>query len=104
LENVGEVPARQTSNLDLPTEAGQVFFQDGTERPIQRPQDPEDQEKSYSGKKNRHTVKNTVLVNAQAKILLLTQTCEGKKHDKKIADETQLRLPTGSLLSQEVKS
>jgi hypothetical protein len=41
-----------------------------------------------------------VLVNAQAKILLLTPTFEGTKHDKKIADEMQLRLPTSSLLYQ----
>ncbi len=31
---------------------------DGTERPIQRPQDPEQQKLNYSGKKRRHTRKH----------------------------------------------
>ena len=49
-----------------------------------------------SGK--RHTVKNNLLVNASAKIILLTPTCEGKKHDKKnTPDETHLTLPKGQL-------
>jgi DDE superfamily endonuclease len=30
------------------------------------------------------------------KIKVLSQTCEGKKHDKKLADEQNLRFPTGS--------
>jgi hypothetical protein len=42
-----------------------------------------------------------VLIDRQAKILLLTPTCEGKKHDKKIADETGLVLPEGSSLCQD---
>jgi hypothetical protein len=33
--------------------------------------------------------------------MLLTLTCEGKKHDKKIADETNLVLPDGSSLCQD---
>ena len=32
---------------------------------------------------------------------MLTSTCEGKKHDKKIADETGLVLPEGSSLVQD---
>jgi hypothetical protein len=28
---------------------------DGTERPIQRPKDPQQQQRNYSGKKRRHT-------------------------------------------------
>jgi hypothetical protein len=42
-----------------------------------------------------------VLVNRQAKIILLTSTCEGKQHDKKIADETGLVLPEESSLAQD---
>ena len=68
---------------------------------IQRPKDPEVQETFYSGKKKRHTVKNNVLVNAKGEIVLLTPTCEGKKHDKKIADEAAFALPDGSLLYQD---
>ena len=55
----------------------------------------------YSGKKKRHTVKNNVLVNAKGEIVLLTATCEGKKHAKKIADEAAFTLPEGSMLYQD---
>ncbi len=101
LHELGETPARSATELHLPPEAGQLYFQDGTERPIPRPKDPQAQSTFYSGKRKRHTVKNHVLVNAQAKIILLTPTCEGKKHDKKIADEAQFTLPTGSCLYQD---
>jgi hypothetical protein len=101
LAAVGEMPARNVQELQLAPEKGQLFFQDGTERPIQRPKDPEIQAVFYSGKKKRHCIKNNVLVNRQAKITLLTPTCEGKKHDKKIADETSLVLPEGSILAQD---
>jgi len=97
----GEKPARQAQELPLTPEKGQLFFQDGTERPIQRPQDQEIQGTFYSGKKKRHCVKNNVVVSRQAKIILLTPTCEGKKHDKKIADETGLVLPEESSLCQD---
>ena len=33
---------------------------DGTERPVQRPKDPEKQKEHYSGKKKRHTRKHRV--------------------------------------------
>jgi hypothetical protein len=60
---------------------GSIFI-DGTERPILRPQSSERQKKYYSGKKKRHTVKNIVINDAQKRILAVTETVEGKKHDK----------------------
>jgi hypothetical protein len=101
LAMVGEKPARHAQDLHLSPEKGQLFFHDGTERPIQRPKNQEIQATFYSGKKKRHCVKNNVVVNRQAKIMLLTPTCEGKKHDKKIADETGLVLPEESSLCQD---
>ena len=101
LAELGEKPARSIAELHLAPEKGQIFFQDGTERPIERPKNQEIQGVFYSGKKKRHCIKNNVLVNQQAKIRLLTPTCEGKKHDKKIADETNLVLPKGSSLCQD---
>ena len=102
LADLGERPARRVAELHLSPKEGQVFFQDGTERPIERPKDPDLQRLFYSGKKKKHCIKNNVLVSQQAKILLLTPTCEGKKHDKKIADETGLVLPRGSSLYQDL--
>jgi hypothetical protein len=101
LAEVGERPARNVSELDFISEQGQLFMQDGTERPIERPKDPEKQRSFYSGKKKRHCVKNNVLINRQAKIILLTLTDPGTKHDKKIADESCLVLPVGSILCQD---
>jgi hypothetical protein len=72
-----------------------------TERPIERPKDPEKQAVFYSGKKKRHSIKNNLLIDPHAKTILLTPTCEGKKHNKKIADETGLVLPEGSSLAQD---
>jgi len=101
LELAGEKPARTTQDMQLISEKGPLFFQDGTERPIQRPKNQAIQAVFYSGKKKRHCIKNNVVINQQAKIMLLTPTCEGKKHDKKIADETGLSLPAGSSLCQD---
>ena len=101
LAAVGERPARNVSELKIDPEEGQIFFQDGTERPVERPKDPEKQRCYYSGKKKRHCIKNNVLINRQAKILLLTPTDPGTKHDKKIADEACLVLPEGSCLCQD---
>jgi hypothetical protein len=101
LTALGATPARTISDLQVEDDEVKVYFQDGTERPIQRPKDQEVQKTCYSGKKKRHAVKNNVVVNAQGKIVLLTPTCEGKKHDKKIADEAELSLPQGSVLYQD---
>lgn len=72
---------------------------DGTERRIQRPKDPADQKKYYSGKKHAHTVKNNLVVTRKSRLIkYLSQTCEGKKHDKKLCDEERLTFPKGSKL------
>ena len=66
------------------------FFHNSTERPIQRPTDPETQKETYySGKKKQHTHKNNLVIDAACKVVLLTPTCEGRIHDKRIADTTR---------------
>jgi len=62
----------------------QATFVDGTERPIQRPKDSKRQRENYSGKKKRHTRKNIVVNDEKKRILIVTETEEGKKHDFKI--------------------
>lgn len=96
-----QLPARQPADLEQVLEAcpGLEFIIDGVERPIQRPKDPERQREFYSGKKKRHTVKNIVISDKRTKkIKGLSGTSEGKKHDKKLADETGYRFPPGSKL------
>ena len=107
LASLGELPARTAPELqkrlaqEKDRELLKLFFHDGTERPIVRPTDKELQQLYYSGKKKQHTLKNIILINALCKILLLTETVEGKKHDKKATDEADYSLPQDSLLYQD---
>lgn len=96
-----QLPVRQAHDLEqvLAVCPGLEFIVDGTERPIRRPKDKEKQRQYYSGKKKRHTIKNNVITNKHTKkIKGLSPTCEGKKHDKKLADEENYIFPPGSKL------
>jgi hypothetical protein len=74
---------------------------DGTDRKINRPQDKEQRKKYYSGKRKAHAVKNNVIAERRGKVKYLSQTYEGKKHDKAIADEENYPFPAGSRLWQD---
>jgi hypothetical protein len=74
------------------------FIIDGTERRINRPKDKEERKEHYSGKKKTFTVKNNVITQRGGKVLYLSDTYEGKKHDKSIGDEEDYRFPQGSKL------
>ena len=51
LAELEELPARQMEQMKLAESETKLYFHDGTERPIQRPTDPEEQRLYYSGKK-----------------------------------------------------
>jgi hypothetical protein len=73
---------------------------DATERPIQRPKNKKQNKKYYSGKKKMHTVKNQIIVNPNnKKILAISETHEGKRHDKRIFDEDKnfMKIPEKAL-------
>lgn len=75
---------------------------DGAERRRQRPKDPTKQAQHYSGKKKAHTDKNLLLVNSHTqKVVYLSPTEKGKKHDKKIADEQAIVYPPGATLGKD---
>lgn len=75
------------------------FIIDGTERRRRRPGNGADQKLYYSGKKKCHTVKNNLIVNTKSRtVCYLSQTYEGKKHDKRICDEEKYAFPPGSIL------
>jgi hypothetical protein len=59
---------------------------DGVERPIQRPQDPERQKRTYTGKKKRNTRKHLGLGDQDKRILLLSPIKDGRHHDKSMLD------------------
>ena len=86
----------------LASEGGTDLVIDGTERRRQRPQDDIQPKEQYSGKKKAHTDKNRVLVNGHSqKVVDLSPTQPGKKHDKKLADEAAIVYPPGATLGKE---
>jgi hypothetical protein len=56
-------------------------FIDGTERPVQRPQQAKAQRELYSGKQHEHTLKNLIVSDVAKRILCLTQTKPGARQD-----------------------
>jgi hypothetical protein len=82
-------------------ESPPLFYHDGTERPIARPKDNEEQEIYYSGKHKDHTLKNVLVVDQPGYVRFLSATYEGKAHEKRIADLARYRLPEGSELAQD---
>lgn len=96
-----QLPARQAADLEqLLAQCPELeFIIDGTERPIQRPKDPQRQREHYSGKKKRPTVKNIVVSEKRTKkVKGLGRTQAGKKHDKAATDEEAYRFPKDSKL------
>jgi hypothetical protein len=63
---------------------------DGTERPVQRPKDSEQQTEHYSGKKKRHTRKHITGSTRKKRVILLSQARGGRIHDKRQLEEARL--------------
>lgn len=87
------LPERKLRNIEEFVErfaAVKEVMIDGTERPIQRPKDAKRQKEHYSGKKKRHTRKHLVAVDQGKQVLVLSQAREGRIHDKRLLDETEL--------------
>ncbi len=59
LAELGELPARQMQNVVFDEEESELYYHDGTERPIQRPIDAELQRQYYSGKKSNTRSRTT---------------------------------------------
>jgi hypothetical protein len=52
LAELGALPVRDMEQMTFAAGEDTIYFHDGTERPIPRPRDPEQQRLYYSGKKN----------------------------------------------------
>jgi hypothetical protein len=52
LAGLGELPARKMEDVSFDETEAALYFHDGTERPIQRPREPEQQRLYYRGKKS----------------------------------------------------
>jgi hypothetical protein len=95
-----ELPARHGRDLvevlaQLP-EVKEVLL-DGTERPIARPQHKGRRDRHYSGRRKRTTIKN-VVATVGGRVVLLTPTVPGRRHDKAEADRARVRLPASTRL------
>lgn len=83
-------------------EGGANLSIDGTERRLQRPVNIKQQKEKYSGKKKTHTDKNILLVNENTRrVVYLSATVEGKKHDKKLAEESRIEYPKNASLTKD---
>lgn len=105
LNKGGFVPPRLSEAMiqRLEQENAQDLGEDGTERRIIRPANPDVQEVFYSGKAHCHTVKNVLVAGLEDRqIKGLSDTYEGKKHDKKICDEEAMHLPEGCDLYRDI--
>ncbi|MEM1236134.1 MAG: transposase family protein [Pseudomonadota bacterium] len=103
LSDEQQLPEREPANLKtvLQNCPSLEFMLDGTERRINRPKDKADRKTYYSGKQKAHTVKNLVIHERKGQVRYLSDTYEGKKHDKAIADEEELQFPKDSTLWQD---
>ena len=105
MSQLGMKPERdggKVADLIEASEGGANLSLDASEREIQRPVDALRQAEKYSGKKKTHTGKNLLLVNENTgKVVYLSSTVEGKKHDKKLADESQISYPRNASLTKD---
>ncbi len=105
LSELGMQPERngeQVADLVEASEGGANLSLDASERLLQRPVNEYKQREKYSGKKKTHTDKNLLLVNENTKkVVYLSKTAEGKKHDKKLADESKISYPKNASLTQD---
>jgi len=105
LAEMGMTPERDpqaVAHNPLVNESAPDLLIDGTERRRQRPKDVQKQAKHYSGKKKAHTDKNILLANIHTqKVVYLSPTECGKKHDKKIADENDISYPCDATLGKD---
>lgn len=105
LAEMGMKPEREgkkVADLIEASEGGANLSLDASERELQRPVNVTKQKQKYSGKKKTHTDKNLLLVNENTKkVVYLSPTVEGKKHDKKLADESHISYPKNASLTKD---
>ena len=88
LAKIFKIPTRKIDS-ELTEEQAAEYFIDATEQPINRPK--RNQKHYYSGKKKKHTLKNQIVIDNNSRITSVTKSVEGKKHDKKLYDESRIQ-------------
>jgi hypothetical protein len=93
LQRLKHLPERNAQALAHLLPECERFLLDGTERPVQRSQDDDQQRADFSGKKKDHTKENLVLCDGHRKIWYLSKTYPGSMVDITMARREQMRLP-----------
>jgi len=105
LNEMGMKPMRKGAEVAASIEGsagGANLSLDAAERLLQRPLNEDKQREKYSGKRKTHTDKNLLLVNENTKrVVYLSEMVNGKKHDKKLADESRISYPKNASLTQD---
>ncbi len=87
------LPERKITSVEefyrLFPEAKDLFI-DGTERRVEKPKNLKRRKRLYSGKKKATTRKTNVVSDEKRRILVVTPTKSGRRHDKRLLDKTQL--------------
>jgi len=99
IAQIFKIPSKKVtlSEAELSEESIIEFFVDATEQQIERPK--KGQKRYYSGKKKKHTLKNQIITDKKGKVRAVTKSVPGKKHDKKLFDESNIILPEKSDLT-----
>ena len=97
------LPARRPADMAalLAETPELLLLLDGTERPIRRPKDKDDQKTNYSGKKKGHRKKNLLVATGDKRVVYVGPTSPGSVHDKRLADESGLVFPPGAVVLQD---
>ncbi len=95
LAKIFKIPTRKIET-ELPEEQITEYFIDATEQPINRPK--KNQKHYYSGKKKKHTLKNQIVIDNKSKIQTVSKSVEGKRHDKKLYDDSRIYIENKSNL------
>lgn len=101
LKNEKVIPVRTQVQFERKKVQEKIYYTDATERAIPRSVDIELQKEYYSGKQKKHTVKNGIFSVESGEIVFLTDTVQGKMHDKKLNESAGIRLPKSSILFQD---
>lgn len=106
LDRLGVLPEREGEKVPARVKrqrASHHLVVDGTERRRQRPKNKEKQAQHYTGRRKAHTDKNVVLVERSTRqVAFLSATHPGAVHDKRVAEEAQIRYPQGTCLDKDL--
>jgi len=69
---------------------------DVTEQKTQRPKDPKERKKTYSGKKKAHTIKTEIVIEESGKIISVSKSHKGRTHDFRIRKKERM-LPSSAI-------